>query len=134
LEASWLRPVADIEGRTRLRGERVSADFTLSAEDTDLHPPQLTLAAGTRRVALDSDVILAPSCTSTSVDWGDGTPLAIDDKGFVHSCSLPPGNIHVEHTYAAPGTYTVKLRTTEFDMGEPIANIAMYRKAVISVP
>jgi hypothetical protein len=95
----------------------------------------LTLVAGTeRRVALDLGTYDPPSCISTSVDWGDGTPAEIDQKGAVSSCFVTRATIHLEHTYAASRTYTVKLKTNEFDFGTPIANVAMYRKAVISVP
>ncbi len=65
------------------------------------------------------------TCSSYSVDWGDGTAPLAYDAGRPATCAQQPITLFEKHTYTKPGLYTVTLKHGQDTLGRiPVVNQA----------
>lgn len=62
--------------------------------------------------------ITGSTCTSYSLDWGDGTPIVSYDSNKSASCIVRPTNVTRTHVYNRYGKYTVIFKTGKGPLSE----------------
>ncbi len=65
------------------------------------------------------------TCSSYSVDWGDGTAPLAYDAGRPSTCAQQPITLFEKHIYRNPGIYTITLKHGQDTLGRiPVVNQA----------
>ena len=67
-------------------------------------------------------------------DWGDGSKDEQVKPYLPTGCPLNSTPTLREHTYAMPGTYDVRLKTTDYALGKSLADIVPYHRLDVVVP
>ena len=103
--------------------------------DPAFDPP--TVTPGANHEVTVSYFTSFPTCNSYSVEWGDGSPATVQDIAPPSGgCLLASGaqTVSLSHTYKAPGTYTIDVKTSANDPTARIGDTVPYYALRAVVP